>query len=133
MRKARLNLYVNRDVLDFAKKWSYVTGRPISAMLEEYLQEQEQQVRGVSPFQWLTDPVNTPSGPADESGRSELDVYLSNREEAEFCRQNPDHPRARLRAHLLEEYEKNHGEEMERRKKRERAFISRWMEVFPIK
>lgn len=131
-KKARLNLYIDKQSLDFAKKWSYVTDMPISRMLEEYLQAKEEKVKGVSPFQWLTDPVNT--GSVDERDNTdEVVIYLRNPEEAEFCRQNPEHPRAKLRLRLLEEYERSHGEEMESRKGRERAFISRWMEVFPVK
>ncbi|MHB8789494.1 MAG: DUF6364 family protein [Desulfobulbaceae bacterium] len=129
-KKARLNLYIDRQTLDFAKKWSYVTGVPISKMLEGYLQAQEERMKGVSPFQWLTDPVST--GVTAEQGKDEVETYLKNPEEAEFCRQNPDHPRAKLRLRLLEEYERSHGEEMERRKTQEREFITRWMKVFPI-
>lgn len=130
-KKARLNLYIDRQALDFAKKWSFVTGMPISKMLEGYLQAQEERMKGVSPFQWLTDPVNT--GEAVEQGKDEVETYLRNPEEAEFCRQNPDHPRAKLRLRLLGEYERSHGEEMERRKTKEREFITRWMKVFPIR
>lgn len=131
-KKARLNLYIDKQSLDFAKKWSYVTDVPISRMLEEYLQAQEEKVKGNSPFQWLTDPVNT--GSVDERvNTDDVVIYLRNPEEAEFCRQNPEHPRAKLRARLLEEYERSHGEEMESRKGRERAFIARWMKVFPVK
>jgi hypothetical protein len=131
-KKARLNLYVDKQSLDFAKKWSYVTEVPISRMLEEYLQAQEERVKGLSPFQWLTDTVNSGSG--DERNHTdEVEIYLRNAEEAEFCRQNPDHPRAKMRLRLLAEYERSHGEEMESRKSRERAFIARWMKVFPVK
>lgn len=131
-KKARLNLYIDKQSLDFAKKWSYVTEVPISRMLEEYLQAQEERVKGVSPFQWLTDPVHT--GSTDErNSTDEVVIYLRNPEEAEFCRQNPEHPRAKLRSRLLEEYERSHGQEMESRKGRERAFIARWMKVFPVK
>jgi len=132
VRKARLNLYIDKDILDFAKKWSFVTDVPISRMLEEYLQQQKKRVKEISPFQWLTDPVNT--GSVDERDNTdEVVIYLRNPEEAEFCRQNPEHPRAKLRLRLLEEYERSHDEEMESRKGRERAFISRWMKVFAVK
>lgn len=131
-RKARLNLYIDEKYIDFAKKWSFVTDVPISRMLEEYLQAQEKRIQGLSPFQWLTDPAHT--GSADERDHTdEVEIYLRNPEEAEYCRQNPDHPRAKLRQRLLAEYERSHGEEMERRKDKERAFISRWMKVFPVK
>ena len=131
-KKARLNLYIDKQSLDFAKKWSYVTGVPISRMLEEYLQVKEEKVKGVSPFQWLTDPVNNGTD-AEQENTDEVVLYLKNPEEAEFCRQNPEHPRAKLRLRLLEEYERSQGEEMESRKGSERAFISRWMKVFPVK
>lgn len=130
-KKARVNLYIDKQALDFAKKWSYVTEVPISRMLEEYLLAQEERMKGLSPFQWLNNPANT--GATADREDDEVGSYLRNPEEAEFCRQNPDHPRAKLRLRLLEEYERSHGEEMESRKSRERAFITRWLKVFPIR
>lgn len=129
-KKARLNLYLDKELLDFAKKWSYVANVPISGMLEEHLRRQQERLKGVSPFQWLTDPGNTPAG--TEEMDQALENYLENREEEEFCRLNPDHPRARLRTRLLAEFRQTRGRELEEQKQREREFIARWLEVFPI-
>ena len=132
-RKARLNLYINRQLLDFAKKWSYVTDVPISGMLEELLQQQQERLRGISPFQWLNEQGGErPASEADDD-RSDLTAYLDNLEEEEFCRQNPDHPRAKMRRKLLTEYEQSSSQEMEAQKKREREFIARWLKVFPVR
>lgn len=130
-KKARLNLYLNRELLDFAKKWSYVADVPISRMLEEYLQQQQARLSGMSPFQWLTDRDHGPR--VSEERDTDLEAYLSNREEQEFSRENPDHPRARLRRKLLAEFEQKKGRELEGQKQKEREFIARWLEVFPVK
>ena len=34
------------------------------------------------------------------------DEYLKDQEEAEFCRNNPDHPRAKLRLNLKKQWER---------------------------
>ena len=132
-RKARLNLYINRQLLDFAKKWSYVTDVPISGMLEELLREQQERVRGISPFQWLNDQGGAESATTVDAAGADLKDYLDNPEEEEFCRLNPDHPRAKMRRKLLVEYEQSSGREMEEQKTREREFISRWLKVFPVR
>lgn len=128
-----MNLYIDKETLDFAKRWSYVTDVPISRMLEEYLQQQQERLNGVSPFQWLNDHANSQTAPAGESSRTDLEAYLYNAEEEEFCKENPDHPRAKVRRKLLQEYEQSWNSEMEERKRKEREFITRWLKVFPVK
>jgi len=132
-KKVRLNLYVRSDILDFAKKLSYVTGTPISGMLEEYLVRQKNLVASITPFQWLSDPLINPLASHEDNSLYDLEEYLNNDEEQEFCRQNPDHPRAKIRQQLLREYEQSMKREITVRKQKEKDLIMRWMEVFPVK
>jgi hypothetical protein len=130
--KTRLNLYISRELVDFAKEWSYVTDVPISKMLEEYLKEKKELVQHVSPFQWLSDPVVNRALLKEDKYKNDLEEYLHNPEEEEFCRENPDHPRARIRQKLKREYERKVRVEMEKRKRKEKELIQRWMQSFPV-
>lgn len=132
-KKTRLNLYISKDIVDFAKDWSYVTNVPISKMLEEYLASQQKIVANATPFQWVSDPFINPSLPPEDPHFRDLDEYITNREEEDFCKQNPDHPRAKIRRTLLKEYQNYIKEKMERQKEKEKDLIKRWMEVFPLK
>jgi len=131
--KKRLNLYIDRELLRFAKNWSYVTNVPISRMLEEYLSRQKDLVDSTTPFQWLNDPVINPSLPPEDNKIRDIEEYLRNKEEQEFCRQNPDHPRAKIRKTILLEQEKQRKEKFELQKEEEKELIRRWMKVFPGK
>jgi hypothetical protein len=133
IRKVRLNLYINKDILDFAKDWSYVTNVPISRMLEEYLASQQKIVATATPFQWVSDPYINPSLPPEDQHFKDLDEYVNNREEEEFCRQHPDHPRAKIRRNLLKEHDNYLKEKMARQKEQEKDLIKRWMKVFTQK
>jgi hypothetical protein len=132
-KKVRLNLYISKELLDFAKDWSYVTNVPISRMLEEYLASQQKIVATATPFQWVSDPYINPSLPPEDQHFRDLDEYVNNREEEEFCRQHPDHPRAKIRRNLLKEHENYLKEKMARQKEQEKNLIKRWMEVFTQK
>ena len=130
-KKKRLNLYLKGEAIDFAKEWSYVTKKPISKMLEEYLIHQKEMVSSITPFQWLSDPIINPAIDGDDVRQlNELDEYFSNSEEKEFCHQNPDHPRAKIRNKLMEEYKENCIKKMKLRKNQEKELIQRWMEMF---
>ena len=129
-KKRRLNLYLSEDTIKFAKEWSYVTEKPISQMLEEYLINQKKLVINITPFQWLSDPVINQSTSPQEKYFEELEEYINDREEEEFCQKNPDHPRAKIRRNLINEYQKLANEEMELKKEKEKELIKRWMEVF---
>ena len=131
-KKVRLNLYVSNELVDFAKEWSYVIDMPISKMLEEYLQIKKDIVPQVSPFQWLSDPVINPSLAEEEGYLQDMAEYINNKEEEDFCRENPRHLRAKIRQKLKGEYEKTIKKEKEKQKKREREIIQRWMETFPV-
>lgn len=131
--KVRLNLYLSKEVVDFAKNWSYVTDIPISKMVEDQLREQKELVARITPFQWFSDPdIHPPNSSEDESVR-EMQEYLNNREEEEFCLLNPDHPRAKIRRKVQREYEALYSKELEKRKKEEKEVIQRWIEVFSSK
>ncbi|MCL7486803.1 MAG: hypothetical protein M8357_01340 [Desulfobulbaceae bacterium] len=117
-------------MLDFAKEWSYVIDIPISRMLEEYLERQQKLASSITPFQWLSDPYVNPSLPPEDEDFKNLDEYVNNREEEEFCRINPDHPRAKLRRTLVKEHKKYLDDKMEQQKNEEKELIKRWMEVF---
>lgn len=129
-KKSRLNLYLRNDAIQFAKKWSYVTNKPISKMLEEYLNSQKDLVASITPFQWLNDPVINPALSEENEYFRNLEEYLNNREEEEFCKQNADHPRAKMRKALLEEYEDYERTILEKQKENNKDLIQRWMEVF---
>ena len=132
-KKLHLNLYINEEIVRFAKEWSYVTNKPISTMLEEYLNQQKSIVSKTTPFQWLNDPLINPSLPPEDIHFKELDEYIKNQEEKEFCTQNPDHPRAKMRKALIKEHEQHVKIKMEGQKEKEKNLIKRWMEVFHVK
>lgn len=130
--KVRLNLYLGKELVEFAKEWSYVTDKSISRMLEEYLKEKRDLVPQVSPFQWLSDPAINPALAEEDRYIQDLDEYINNREEEDFCRENPHHLRAKMRRKLKAEYEETIEKEMESRKKREKEIIQRWIDTFPV-
>jgi hypothetical protein len=132
-KKARLNLYINEDIIQFAKDWSYVTNKPISKMLEEHINRQKEIVLSTTPFQWLNDPYINPSLLLEDEYFRDLDDYIQNREEEKFCEENPGHPRAKMRRALLKEHEEYIQEKIERQKEKEKELIKRWMEVFSMK
>ncbi len=130
-RKKRLNLYISKELYDFAKKWSYVTQVPVSRILEETLRAQQKEVKEISPFQWLSNNRMSSSTGREDEAIHDLEEYLTNREEEEFCRNNPAHPRAKIRRKLEREYNSSIARTMEKRKREEQEFIRRWIEVFP--
>ncbi len=131
-KKVRLNLYITEELVDFAKDWSYVTDVPISSMLEKYLEEKKELVPQISPFQWLSDPVINPDFLKEDEFINDMETYINNSEEEEFCRENPDHPRAKIREKLKSEYIILINKERDLQKKREKEVIQRWMEVFTM-
>ena len=130
-KKSRLNLYLKKELIEFAKKWSYVTGEPISRMLEEYLGQQKKMVAATTPFQWLNDPQLKRLTTVQNQYLTDIEEYLNNREEEEFCREHPEHPRARMHRQLREEYESSFKEQIQLQKGKERELIQRWLEAFP--
>lgn len=129
-RKTRLNLYLSNEAIQFAKQWSYVTNKPISKMLEEYLDRQKEIVSSITPFQWLNDPVINPTLLKEDEHFRNIEEYINNREEEEFCKQNPDHPRAKMRKTLLKEHQRYVQDIVDKQKENDKDLILRWMEVF---
>ena len=132
-KKMHLNLYVSDETIKFAKEWSYVTNKPISKMFEEHLNQQKNIVAETTPFQWLNDPLINPSLQPEDKHFKELDEYIINKEEKEFCTENPEHPRAKMRKTLVKEHEQYVKIKLERQKEKEKNLIKRWMEVFHVK
>jgi len=132
-KKARLNLYINEEIIRFAKEWSYVTNKPISKMFEEHFEQQEEIISKITPFQWLNDPLINPSLQPEDIHFRELDEYIRNKEEKEFCTENPEHPRAKMRKALVKEHEQYTKIKLEKQKEKEKNLIKRWMEVFHVK
>ena len=132
-KKARLNLYISEEIIRFAKEWSYVTNKPISKMFEEHLNQQRNIASETTPFQWLNDPLINPSLQPEDIHFKELDEYIKNKEEKEFCTENPEHPRAKMRKALAIEHEHYVKIKLEKQKEKEKSLIKRWMEVFHVK
>ena len=132
-KKKRLNLYISNDIIEFAKQGSYVSGKPISKMVEEYLLDQKNMVSKVTPFQWLNDPHINPSLPPEDKHFTDLEEYLRNSEEEEFCQENPEHPRAKMRKALFNEHEQYVTNKLKTQQESEKDLIKRWMEVFNMK
>ena len=139
MSKVSLNLSINDEILEFGKQWSYVTGISLSKMFEQFLIGQKRLISRKTPDEWLTDPEINPFLEYSEI-KEEIKAYeefLNNKNEAEFCRKQPDHPRAILRKKLV--LEKSKAEERlssqiekdkEQFEQKRREFEKRWKEVF---
>lgn len=134
MPRERLNLSLDPEILDFAKKWSYVINRPISRLVEDMFIELKDLVLNVTPNQYLYDselPHN--QFPVDVNQDQVYDEWLKDEAEAEYCRKNPDSKRAKLRIALLKQREEESKKEWEEQIRWEEEFIARWKETFPFK
>lgn len=134
MPRERLNLTLDPEILDFAKKWSYIINRPISRLVEDMFSELKGLVSNVTPEQYLYD-TELPHNqfPADENQDQVYDEWLKDEAEAEYCRKNPDSTRTKLRIALLKQREEESRKEWEEQIRWEKEFISRWNETFPSK
>ena len=128
--KTRLNLYLSRDIIDFGKKWSYVTNVSISRMVEQYLREQQKIVEEVTPFQWVSDQTYGSSLSQEDEELLELESFLKNREEKDFCEAHPEHPRAKMRKKLSKEYKIMQASRKKKVEKEEKNLIERWLKTF---
>lgn len=142
--KIRVNLYVDSNAYEFAKKWAYVTGKPVSHWVNYYFTRLMGDVLHMTPQQWLaqiSDPLENMSigeliENSEDSGRQYAE-WLADNEEAEYCRKHPDSTRAKMRLAMLEEMRKKEEEEaklnavQEKKREKERnEFIKRWDETF---
>jgi hypothetical protein len=134
MPRERLNLSLDSEILDFAKKWSYVRNRPISRLVEDMFSDLKELVSTVTPEQYLHDPELPPNQfPVDENQDQVYDEWLKDEAEAEYCKKNPDSKRAKLRIALLKQREEESRKEWEEQERLEKEFIARWKETFPSK
>lgn len=130
VKKVRLNLYLSKDIIEFAKKWGYVRNTSISRMVEEFFVQQQHIVAAKTPFQWISDTTFGAANTKAEKDLQDLEEYLNNQEEKEFCANNPGHPRAKMRKKLSAEHDTLFTEIRLHRKEREKELIKRWMESF---
>lgn len=142
-RKSRVNLYIEKDLLEFGKELAYVWGGSLSQILEDKLRHEHFRVSTLDAEQYLKENeeeellayMRSEEGIQDQLDA--YDEYLKDQEEAEFCRNNPDHPRAKLRLSLLKqrkEDERKMDEEASRLAKeyakKKESIIRRWNETF---
>lgn len=144
--RQRVNLYIEKELVDFAKKWSYVTGKPFSHLIDEYLRHLRGDILYMEPEDWFLkefDPEKLSKESLRKFIRDEKDYYdeiINDKEEEEYCRKNPDSTRAKTRISLIKEIElkqqqeiEKHQEEENQRNKLKEEFCSKWKEVFPHK
>lgn len=144
--RQRVNLYLEKELVDFAKKWSYVTGKPFSHLIDEYLRHLRGDILYMEPEDWFLkefDPEKLSREDLQKFIKDENDYYdkiINDKKEEEYCRKNPDSTRARTRALLIkeimskqEEDIKKYQEEEKQRNKLKEEFCNKWKEVFPHK
>ena len=102
----------------------------ISRMLEEYLKKQQNLVSAKTPFQWVSDTTFAVPLSKEDRELQDLEEYLNNQEEKDFCEKNPGHPRAKMRQKLSAEHDTLFQEQRVKKKQQEKELIQRWMEVF---
>ncbi|MGD9817164.1 MAG: hypothetical protein AB7V04_00545 [Desulfomonilaceae bacterium] len=142
-KKKRINLYIDQQLLDFGKRFSYVTGQSISGLVEGFLRLEEEKTRILSAESYLQFSVDQAEQWYDFSGKrgaddaDYYDEYLRDEKEVEFCKNNPDSVRAKLRIQLLRDQEDRRQQELEKeaREKESREqvrqeFVKRWNETF---
>jgi len=131
--RERLNLSLDSEILDFAKKWSYVRNKPISRLVEDMFSELKNLVSSVTPEQYLHDP-DLPHNqfPVDDDQKA-FDEWLKDEAETEYCRKNPESKRAKLRIALIKQREEESKRELGEQERLEEEFIARWKETFSSK
>lgn len=142
-KKARVNLYVEKELLEFGKNLAHVLGTSLSQILEEKLRHESYRVSSLDAEQYLKESEEEEIlayWRSDEHHREQLagyEEYLKDHEEEEFCRKNPDHPRAKLRSNLIKQREEEHRRMIEESskvakeyEKKKEAITKRWNETF---
>lgn len=141
--KTRVNLYIDEELLEFGKKFAYVMGTSISKILEGKLHRELERIKALSPEDYLQKVHDE----AIEEMQSSIEYLekiqewqeeiLNDEAEAEYCRKNPDSPRAKMRLELLrkrEEKEDKKAREFAKyekeSEKRKADIIRRWNETF---
>ena len=142
--KIRVNLYVDSNAYEFAKKWAYVTGKPVSHWVNDYFTHLMGDVLHMTPQQWfarIDDPLADMSIEEEiqynKDSARQYEEWLEDKEEVEYCQKHPDSTRAKMRLAMLEEMRKKEEEESKlyavQQKKREKErdeFTKRWEETF---
>lgn len=141
--KKRVNLYIDSQLLEFSKRFSYVTGSSISNLVEGFLRSEEEKTRILSAQRYLEFNDNQAEEWYNFSGKRAFDEadsineYLHDEEEVKYCRDNPKSVRAKLRIQLLKEKQERDQLELhqraiaeEQRDQERQAFIKRWNETF---
>lgn len=141
--KKRVNLYIDHQLLDFGKQFSYVTGQSLSGLVEGFLRSEEEKTRLLSAESYLqfnddqAEDWYTFSGKRAKDEANSIDEYLRDESEVEYCKKNPDSVRARLRIQLMKERQERdqsdleqQAHEREKREQERQGFIKRWNETF---
>lgn len=141
--KKRVNLYIDEQLLEFGKRFSYVTGQSLSGLFEGFLRSEEEKTKILSAENYLQFDENQAeewyvfSGQYATDDANSIDEYLRDQAEIEYCKKNPDSIRAKLRIQLIKEQQERDQLEMEkekiareRREKSRQEFIKRWNETF---
>jgi hypothetical protein len=131
--RERLNLSIDFEILDFAKKWSYVRKTSISRLVEDMFSDLKDLVSNVSPEQYLNDPDLPHNQPSVDDEQQAYAEWLKDKAETDYCIKNPESKRAKLRIALIKQMEEDSRKEFEEEEKREKEFIARWKETFPSK
>lgn len=129
--RERINLSIACEILEFAKKWSYVTKQPISHLVEDMFREKKDYISDLTPEQYLYDPDLSHHQPSGDDAMQIFDDWLEDKAEVEYCQKNPESKRAKMRVALVKQREAQFTKEERKRKELQEAFIARWREVFP--
>jgi len=137
--KQRINLSLDKEALEFAKKWSYVIQKPISHLVDEFFSKLRSDVLAMTPLQWLNPDFQERSlalenlrDDVDESLRRYEEI-LKDEEEAEYCRKHPESTRAKMRLAIMENKAKEESETFAEYEEWREKFIERWEATFPKK
>lgn len=140
--KKRVNLYIDQQLLEFGKRYSHIMGKPLSSLVEDFLRHEEEKTKIFSAEEFLNfideemDTWYRASGQYNQDETDHIENYLRDQEEVEYCRNNPDSIRAKMRIQLIKEQEERElanlekeAFEMEKRNSERREFIKRWNET----
>lgn len=139
--RKRINLSLDNELAEFAQKWSEVTQKPISHLVDDFLRKLRNDVTNMSPERWFDIQHEIEDIEAEEHLQTHMAEYYDEMQkddaEYEFCKQNPDSERAKRRIAFIKELERRDEAEQkewasrqaEREKERE-EFIERWKQHF---
>lgn len=129
--RERINLSIDREVLELVKKWSYITQTPISRLFDEVFSDKLKQIGQMSPEEWLYGSSDDESPFDEEEMIRHFEEMQKDNDEEKYCRKHPNSPRARIRQARIKKLIEKVKKEAEEQHKEEEKFITRWREVFP--